>query len=279
MDAQLEQELLVIAESEKEPVVEKVETEKAPESEQVKTEEQVSEPETSEQTEKPSEKTADKTFTQAELDEIVQKRITKLERKMARERKEAENQPQAEPVVQQSEKPKSENFDNYDDFLEALADYKAETKLVELDNKRKQAEIETTRKTEEKRQEERRHALVDDGEDKYDDFHEVVSASKLQIAEPAYLAILESDLSSDLVYFLAKNDDEATRISALTPYAQAKEIGKLEDKLSAKKPIIKSTAPPPINPVNGSKDHTKRLEDMSIAEYEAEARKRGARWI
>jgi hypothetical protein len=274
MDEQQTQEILALAESEK-PVVE---------SEQPKSEEQASTPETVEQPEKPSEETkADKTFTQAELDEIVQKRITKLERKMERQRIESETRAKVLSEQQQqqptSEKPVSDNYATYDDYLEALADFKAEQKIVEIEAKRKQAEIDNQHKSEIERQTERRHALLDDGESKYADFEEVVSASKLQIAEPAYLAILESDISSDLVYHLAKDAAEAERISKLTPYAQAKEIGKLEDRLSAKKPVIKSNAPPPINPVNGSKDFTKSLDDMSVAEYEAEARKRGARWL
>lgn len=274
MDEALQQEILALNDAENKPV----------EAEQPKPAEQVSEPAPTEQTEKPSEPTADKTFTQAELDEIVQKRITKLERKMERQRNESETRSKVlsevqQPQSQPSEKPVSDNFSTYDDYLEALADFKAEQKVGELESKRKQAEIDNQHKSELDRQTERRHALLEDGESKYDDFEEVVSASKLQIAEPAYLAILESDISSDLVYHLAKDSAEADRISKLPPYAQAKEIGKLEDKLTAKKPIIKSNAPPPISPVNGSKDFTKSLEDMSLSEYEEAARKRGARWI
>lgn len=274
MDEQQEQEILALAESEK-----------AAAAEQPKPAEQASTPETVEQTDKPSDETkADKTFTQAELDEIVQKRITKLERKMERQRIESETRSKVLSEVQQqqyqpSEKPVSDNFATYDEYLEALADFKAEQKIVEIDEKRRQAEIDNQHKSEIERQTERRHALLDEGESKYVDFEEVVSASKLQIAEPAYLAILESDISSDLVYHLAKDTAEADRISKLSPYAQAKEIGKIEDRLLAKKPVIKSNAPPPISPVNGSKDFTKSLDDMSVAEYEAEARKRGARWL
>lgn len=274
MNEQETQEILALAESEK-----------ATAAEQDKSAEQASTPETAEHTDKPSDETkADRTFTQAELDEIVQKRITKLERKMERQRIESETRSKVLSEVQQqqyqpAEKPVSENFASYDDYLEALADFKAEQKVVEIEEKRRQAEIDNQYRSEAERQTERRHALVDEGESKYSDFEEVVSASKLQIAEPAYLAILESDISSDLVYHLAKDTAEADRISKLSPYAQAKEIGKIEDRLSAKKPIIKSNAPPPINPVNGSKDFTKSMDEMSVAEYEAEARKRGARWL
>jgi len=160
----------------------------------------------------------------------------------------------------------------------ALAEFKAVEILERRETAKKQQESENLHKAEIERQSDRRRTLLEVGEDKYDDFEEVVKSSKLRIAEPAYLAMLESDISSDLVYYLAKNDAEADRISDMSPYAQAKEIGKLEDKLAAKQPIKKSDAPKPITPVNGSKDFTKRLEDMTIAEYEADALKRGARW-
>lgn len=274
MDEALQQEILALNEAENKPV----------EAEQPKPAEQVSEPDPTEQTEKPSETTAEKTFTQAELDEIVQKRITKLERKMERQRIESETRSKVTSEFQQaqsqpSEKPVSDNFSSYDEYLEALADFKAEQKIVELEAKKKQAEIDNQHKSELDRQEERRHALMEDGESKYEDFEDLVRASKLQIAEPAYLAVLESDIASDLLYHLVKNPEDAAKFSQLPPYAQAKEIGKLEDRLTAKKPVIKSNAPPPISPVNGSKDFTKSLEDMSLSEYEEAARKRGARWI
>jgi hypothetical protein len=91
--------------------------------------------------------------------------------------------------------------------------------------------------------------------------------------------MIESDQSADIVYHLAKNPEEAKRIAALPAYAQAKEIGKLEDRLSAKKPIKVSNAPEPIKPVDGGKNFTKKLEDMTIDEMIEHDRKRGAKYI
>jgi hypothetical protein len=255
------------------------------EAEQPKPAEQAPIPETvAEETEKPSEEIkADKTFTQAELDEIVQKRITKLERKMERQRIESETRvkilsEQQQQPAPKAVKPKAEDFEDYGEFLEVLADYKADEKISQREAERQQAEAEKSQKAEIERQSERRRSLMESGELKYEDFEDVVNTSKLRIAEPAYLAILESEISADLVYHLAKDPVEAERIANLSPYAQAKEIGKIEEKLSAKQPIKKSDAPKPISPVSGSKDFTKRYEDMTIAEIEADAVKRGARW-
>lgn len=274
-DLQAELQAIVDAEQPKEAPVEK-EVEQSPIAEKV-------EAETTEEPAKPAdEPKAEKTFTQAELDKIVQKEKAKLERRNERERTERASQSkvQAEQqqVVEPSEKPVRENFYTDDEFIDALTEFKAEEVINRRESAKQRQAAENLQQAEAERQSDRRRTLLEVGEDKYDDFEEVVKGSKLRIAEPAYLAMLESDISSDLVYHLAKNEDEAERISAMTPYAQAKEIGKLEDKLTAKQPIKKSDAPKPISPVNGSKDFTKRYEDMTIAEIEADAVKRGARW-
>jgi len=253
-----------------------------PNAEPVKETEQLPATETAEEEPaKPAEEPkADKTFTQAELDRIVQKEKAKIERRIERQLAE-KTQPAIEqkPVVQALEKPKEDDFSDYGSYLEALADFKADQKITERENAKQQQEIEIANKAYDQRQSDLRRSLMESGEDKYDDFEEVLQSSKLRLADPAYLAILESPISADLAYFLCKNDEESERIIALPPYAQAKEIGKLEDKLTAKQPIKKSDAPKPISPVNTSRDFTKRLEDMTVAEYEADARKRGSRYI
>jgi hypothetical protein len=62
--------------------------------------------------------------------------------------------------------------------------------------------------------------------------------------------IKASDLGPDLAYWLGSNPKEADRISRLSPLAQAKEIGKIEAKLSNDPPVKRTTsAPAPISPV------------------------------
>ena len=51
-------------------------------------------------------------------------------------------------------------------------------------------------------------------------------------------------------YYLGSNPKDAERISRMSPLAQAKEIGKIEAKLSSNPPVKKTTsAPAPISPV------------------------------
>jgi hypothetical protein len=233
--------------------------------------------------ETPSEQTAaDKTFTQSELDEIVQKRIAKLERKLDKQRIESETRAKVLAEVNQFEpspsKPARDSFASDEEWVEALAEWKADQKFAELTQKQKDAERETKYKSEVERQNERKADMIRIGEGKYDDFEDVVANARTEISEPAYLAILETDNAADIVYHLANNPAEADRIAALSPYAQAKEIGKLEDKL-ASKPNKISNAPTPITPAKGAQSITKSIEDMTLAEYEKDAIARGARWV
>lgn len=252
----------------------KVEQQEAEPAKAVTTESEQTKPETDTQSE---EKAEDKTFTQAELDEIIQRRVNKLERKLEKQRIEAETRAKVLAEVRQpvevASKPTPEQFGDYAEYLEALADYKAEEKFAAMTQKQKDAERESKRQSEVERQNERRADLIQTGERKYDDFEEVVSSAKVDLSEPAYLSILEAENSADIVYHLAKNPAEAERIAALSPYAQAKEIGKLEEKLTSK-PVKLSNAPTPTTPVKSASSIVKSVEDMSLAEYEKDFMKR-----
>ncbi|MES1989226.1 MAG: hypothetical protein V4440_14575 [Pseudomonadota bacterium] len=240
--------------------------------------------ENAEDTAKPADTQADKTFTQAELDEIVQKRVNKLERKMERQRIESETrnkvmQEVAAKPTPAADKPKVEDYADYADFIEDLTDWKTDQKIRSIKDNENQEKAQRSQQSEQDRRTERQQELLENGERKYEDFEDVVKSDKTVYSQAAYLSILESDISSDIVYHLAKNQEEAKRIAALPAYAQAKEIGKLEDKLSAKAPVKTSNAPTPIKPIEGGKNITKKLEDMSYEEMLEHDRKRGARYL
>jgi hypothetical protein len=72
---------------------------------------------------------------------------------------------------------------------------------------------------------------------KYDDYSDVVleggrRGAWVCTAEMAD-AIKTSEAGPDVAYHLAKNPDEARRIAALTPTAQIRELGRLEERLTA----------------------------------------------
>ena len=124
--------------------------------------------------------------------------------------------------------------------------------------------------------------------DKYADFEQVVYNPKLPITNVMAETIQASDVGPDLAYYLGSNPQEAARISRLSPFLQAKEIGKIEAKLLDNPPVKKtSSAPAPISPVtakaagNPSYDTTdpRSVKSMSTSEWiEAERQRQIRKW-
>lgn len=86
---------------------------------------------------------------------------------------------------------------------------------------------------------------------KYDDFDEKVG--DLKPTSPWSIALMQAENGEEVAYYLGTHAAERKRIFALDPLAQAREIGKLEQKLSApQSPQKPSKAPAPIVPLSGS---------------------------
>jgi len=217
----------------------------------------------------------ERTFTQKELDEILQKRLAKESRKIERySRAEAElkllkeqMQQQPEPVSQGE--PKPENYKDYESYIEALTDYKVEAKLkghqerIAQENQQR-AQIEHEVKL--------RDNIIKAAE-KYDDFEEVVTNDNVPITYAMRDAIGESDIGGDIAYHLGTNIQEATRIANLSPIGQVRAILDLESKLKAPKKVT-TGAPAPIVPNAGKGKVTKDPGQMTDEEY-AKWRKTG----
>jgi len=108
---------------------------------------------------------------------------------------------------------------------------------------------------------------------KYQDFDDVIATP---VFSPTLSQeILDSELGAEIGYYLAKNPDEALRLSSLPPSKVAKEIGKLEIRFSSFTKKTVSTTPPPINPVNGNEVVKRSIEEMPIEDFmKAERQKR-----
>lgn len=87
--------------------------------------------------------------------------------------------------------------------------------------------------------------------DRYADFDAVVSNPSLPITNDMAAVIMDSDRGPEVAYHLGKNPAEAARIARLSPVAQAKELGRLEERLSAPRAMPKQP-PAPFTPVGGT---------------------------
>lgn len=106
------------------------------------------------------------------------------------------------------------------------------------------------------------------GKAEFPDFDAAVSNLQMVgVGREFYELATTSDAGAKLLHHLGSDLDEAARIAALPPVQMAREITRLEIKLS--QPVAKpvSNAPAPISPISGTKVGSKSPGEMSDAEY------------
>lgn len=225
-----------------------------------------------------------KTFTQEELDKVVQKEKAKAERRankayqekleaLSRESQSVKETPKATETTKEG-KPKLGDFENVEDYVEAVADWK----LAQRESVGKQVKEQEVKQTQEVARALKAQSIFAEAEKNpafdRDEFDAMPVTSAMADA------ILDSDLSAKIVLHLAANPNDVERISKLSPARQAAEIGKIEVALVEKKTVKVSSAPAPIRPVgNRGGEVSKNIENMTMAEFEEHERKRGARWV
>jgi hypothetical protein len=186
-----------------------------------------------------------KTFTQEELDDIIRKRLAKEQRKWERQQR----HPAAPPPPQ--EIPPADQFESVDAYAQALAEKKAQELLQQRELERQQTELlESYAEREES------------ARDKYEDFEQVVYNPSLRVTTVMAQTIQASDIGPDIAYYLGSNPKEADRIARMTPFLQAKEIGKLEAKLADNPPVVRkqTKAPDPIAPVASNRSSAPKFD-------------------
>ena len=193
-------------------------------------------PEVLESTPEVAETQPSKTFTQEELDAAIGKRLAREQRKWEREQAQRSAETQ---IVKAAPTASVDQFESPEAYAEALAYQKAEELIAKREAAKQQSQVlESYQEREESARE------------KYDDFEQVAYNPKLPITNVMAEAIQSSDIGPDLAYYLGSNPKDAERISRMSPLSQAKEIGKIEAKLSSNPPVKKTTsAPAPISPV------------------------------
>jgi len=187
--------------------------------------------------ETPIEQEAPKSFTQEELDAIVGKRLAREQRKW--EREQAQRQADLQALRAPVDIPSQEYFNSPEDYAEALAERKAEELVARREAAKQQTALLEQYQTKE-----------EEARDKYDDFEQVAYNPNLPVTDVMAQTIQASDIGPDVIYYLGSNPKEAQRIAQMSPFMQAKEIGRIEARLSDSPPVRRtSTAPAPIAPV------------------------------
>lgn len=237
--------------------------------------------------EEEGEKPESKQYSQDEVDRIVRKakrNAAYLARKEAeaelyRRMAEKPVQQQEQAAPQADEAPKRENFESYEDYIEARAEWRAEQKVQAALAQQAQRQQQQTQANSQAQQVQRFQAQLQEVAKTLPDFQSVMEAAdEVPLTQAMRDAILESEVGALLTYHLAKNPAEAQRISSLSATAQIKALGAIEASLSRKPEPQVSKAPTPITPISGGKGGVVDPSKMSMDDYAAWRKKQGARW-
>ena len=158
----------------------------------------------------------------------------------------SEQKPEPIAPAQPQGEPKLEQFSTYEDYVSALADYKADQKIAAWESRQREAEANRQKQTQATSFQQKVQAFAQENPD----FDEVVTNPALRISQEVADLIVESD-DPALAYLLAKNPQEAARISALPIRQAALELGRFAAKASMPQPNRQTKAPAPLEPLSG----------------------------
>jgi hypothetical protein len=201
--------------------------------------------------------------------EKVSKRAEQAEAKAAdlenrlREIESRVNPHTEQETAQDNGKPKVENFTDFDEYTEALVKWSADNAIKQKESQDAQRKMQDSW-----------NAKLEKAREEYDDWDEVVPASKVIVRDEIRDSIIESDVGAQILYALASDEDYAKALAAMPVTKALKELGKLEAKFEAQaeeKPVAKiaqtqtsrSKAPSPISPLTGGKAGADILVDTN----------------
>ena len=194
-------------------------------------------------------------------------------------------------LVPDKEKPVREDFEEDIDFIEALTDWKVDTKLKaqqvetiqEIDESSEQQTIEDI--------EQGIEDVSDRGREKHEDYDKLVFDKNLVLTQDMLEVVLMSEIAEEILYYFGSNPDTSAALGEMSALKAAKEIGKIEVELLAlipdpnvssdgttelndpkkvkEKPKKLTKAPAPIIPVKATGVTEKDPNDMPPKEYRA----------
>lgn len=177
----------------------------------------------------------------------------------------------AEPA--KDDRPKEQDFNgDYAAFERAQTAYEIKQAIREEKAKDEQARVSERRSAE--RQE--KLEAFDESEDQirervpdYDKVMKQATTDGLKFAPHVGELILDSSKSAHLAYFLAGKPEKARELNAMSPVQAAREIGRIEARLSLPTPNKSTKAPPPRSAPGGGAAAAPDLGTMSMDDYVA----------
>lgn len=215
----------------------------------------------------------------------VQKRIDELTRERYEAQRQADHWRQvAEQRAQQPQRteasnpPRLEEYQDVDSFLNARdawvleqAEARIFQKAQEQSQRNQVEQQQQQREVEQQIRVERFKAQEMDAVTRYPDYAQAVAMPHIAQAVQARPDILENVLDSehgaDIAYYLAKNPAQLQTLTALSPLAAVREIGRIEQMFMGSPRKQATNAPDPVRTVGGKAEAGRNPENMSIPEY------------
>jgi len=272
--------------------------------EEVKTDEKKSEKEEKKEVKKPGEISPEveklaKKFSQKRINKISREKFQlrdeneKLRKELSELRKKSRD---VEFIKKRAEhttaKPKPEDFASDAEFYEALGRWGAKDEIYEHEASKPVVDDTAGQRTPDEDFADITKRIVEDGEDKYDDFAEIVlkTDGSIVITPEMVLAAADSDNAADIFYYLGQNPQESHRIAKLNSMHIAREIGKIESQFAVKEVEVHTpdqdsellekeknkqkqtkpappAAPAPVKPLGGGGKTAVDLESADLASY------------
>lgn len=161
--------------------------------------------------------------------------------------------PKPAQTTEAPEKPREEDFGSTAEWMEALADYKAEEKLrtfrTELDQKA-QAESAKSEQAVQAQEWKEKEAAVQEKHPDYDDVTAQAMSTLRESNTPACYAVAHalqvSEMGPELLYYLGQHPEEVEAMADLHPTDAILRVGRIEARLAKEEPggEPEKTAPP-----------------------------------
>jgi len=222
--------------------------------------------------------------------ELTTKARAAEERAAAAEAKlaEMEGRKAKESATTEKPAPEAKDFSDFDDYTDAVAEWKADKKLAEREASDRKAKEEARAGEVLKAW----NTRIESAKDRYSDFHEIVTSSPVEYEKVIQKVLIESEFGPDVMYHLSNDDKDAAKFMKMNVDQQIKFIGRLEGKFEAelesqkeeaeeeapkKLEIVKPKprAPEPTKPIKASGGSTNNHIDSNgeftgtYAQYEA----------
>lgn len=172
-----------------------------------------------------------------------------------------------EPVAPQPTEgePKLENYESYEQYVDARADYRADQKIAEWQSQQEQRSQETQAEAQQREFMDRAETF----RESHEDFDSVAFNPSLHVTPDMVGLLNASEKGPELLYHLGQNPNDAQRIAQLPPGQAAMELGRIEAGLGALQPKTDTDAPDAIEPLSGGRGQpgAKDPDDMTTAEW------------